>query len=401
MFIGVNNVARKIKNCYVGVNGTARKVKAVYVGVNGVARLVWQSIIKKVTSFSGQTSVGSVDNGYSVTEVQHMYKIDDNHIIFGTYSAYSGSLRRCFLYNCYLDNNGAVTSFTSFETNYESSSSFQTNIFGISKFNDSIGVCVYQTTGPSSIRKMCLFSLASSNSKLYETQMAPTTDEVLSIIPLGNDTIMIATRSDSGGLHGTFYRCENNTSVWKSMEYLSPYVSGRVTYGTPIVFLLSNNRLGVVSQMKYEYYDDGYTLVVSIYNYSFDASNNITISQVSNTIIPYANVYKSISLDNDHVVLLGTTAIGLYINSNNTITYTNYLGFSAGACTRIGTSNSICSSSGGSLSILYYDFDNNTISQTGSGTSSTYSIYSVPYKNDSVLQGRGASIVYLDKLTFS
>jgi hypothetical protein len=43
MYIGVNNIARKIKNCYVGVNGTARKVKAVYVGVNGVARLVWKS----------------------------------------------------------------------------------------------------------------------------------------------------------------------------------------------------------------------------------------------------------------------------------------------------------------------------------------------------------------------
>ena len=40
MYIGVNNIAREIKNAYVGVNGQARKIKAIYVGVNGVARLV-------------------------------------------------------------------------------------------------------------------------------------------------------------------------------------------------------------------------------------------------------------------------------------------------------------------------------------------------------------------------
>lgn len=36
--IGVNGVARSIKNIYVGVNGVARKVKAGYIGVNGIAR---------------------------------------------------------------------------------------------------------------------------------------------------------------------------------------------------------------------------------------------------------------------------------------------------------------------------------------------------------------------------
>ena len=61
MYIGVNNAARKIKNCYVGVDGVARKVKAVYVGVNGVARLVWQSGLKFVSRYiyckTGSTSI--------------------------------------------------------------------------------------------------------------------------------------------------------------------------------------------------------------------------------------------------------------------------------------------------------------------------------------------------------
>lgn len=37
-YIGVNNVARKIKNGYIGVDNTARKIKKGYIGVSGVAR---------------------------------------------------------------------------------------------------------------------------------------------------------------------------------------------------------------------------------------------------------------------------------------------------------------------------------------------------------------------------
>ena len=38
-YIGINNVAHKIKNIYVGVNGVARKVKSAYIGdENGIAR---------------------------------------------------------------------------------------------------------------------------------------------------------------------------------------------------------------------------------------------------------------------------------------------------------------------------------------------------------------------------
>ena len=42
-YIGVGNVARKVKKMYVGVNGVARQVKKGYVGVNGVARQFFAS----------------------------------------------------------------------------------------------------------------------------------------------------------------------------------------------------------------------------------------------------------------------------------------------------------------------------------------------------------------------
>ena len=41
MYVGVSNIARKVKGSYFGVNGVARKVKKAYIGVGGVARPFW------------------------------------------------------------------------------------------------------------------------------------------------------------------------------------------------------------------------------------------------------------------------------------------------------------------------------------------------------------------------
>ena len=38
-YIGVDNVARKVKKMYFGVDNIARKVKKGYIGIDGVARL--------------------------------------------------------------------------------------------------------------------------------------------------------------------------------------------------------------------------------------------------------------------------------------------------------------------------------------------------------------------------
>lgn len=41
IYIGADNIARKVKGMYVGVDGVARKVVKGYVGVDGVARLFY------------------------------------------------------------------------------------------------------------------------------------------------------------------------------------------------------------------------------------------------------------------------------------------------------------------------------------------------------------------------
>lgn len=58
-YIGVNNVARKVKGYYIGVNGKARKVKKMYVGVNGVARLCYEesSVSNVAVTFAFYSSI--------------------------------------------------------------------------------------------------------------------------------------------------------------------------------------------------------------------------------------------------------------------------------------------------------------------------------------------------------
>ena len=51
-YIGIDGVARKVKDIYIGVDGVARKIKAGYIGVNGVARPCWAG---------GATGDGSLD----------------------------------------------------------------------------------------------------------------------------------------------------------------------------------------------------------------------------------------------------------------------------------------------------------------------------------------------------
>lgn len=56
IYIGVDNVARKVKQPYIGVDNVARKVKSGYIGVDNVARQF----------FSGGTPMGELEVGSSV-----------------------------------------------------------------------------------------------------------------------------------------------------------------------------------------------------------------------------------------------------------------------------------------------------------------------------------------------
>ena len=63
-YIGVGNIARKVKKQYIGVGGIARKIKKGYIGVGGVARQYWSSDSTiKITGTDSITVSGTSKKG--------------------------------------------------------------------------------------------------------------------------------------------------------------------------------------------------------------------------------------------------------------------------------------------------------------------------------------------------
>lgn len=52
VYLGVGDVARKIKNLYIGIGGTARKIVKGYIGIGGVARQFYTAIVNVAMSIT-------------------------------------------------------------------------------------------------------------------------------------------------------------------------------------------------------------------------------------------------------------------------------------------------------------------------------------------------------------
>lgn len=409
MFVGVNNVARKISNCYVGIDGKARKVKAIYVGVNGVARLVWQSILKKLSSYQGDTLISSFTNSINHIDVQAIHKVSDTHILIGLKSDYYNGLKRSILMNCYLNNDGTVSKHSSFETGYESSSSFESIFYSISQFNESYGACISSVVSnngsSSSARYLCSFNLDNSSNYTDKIQLGYISlNYSLPILKLNNNCIMVSTYNDSGVLNVTIFQCDSNGKI--SSKYTGILTnnlpSNYKLYGSiPSIFTISENRFATLFTVKSNSGSDNKTLV-SIYSYSIDNSGNMTVVRDSYVLLNYLQVAGTITSIGDDYFILSSMArsIGLHIDSNNNVIITNLIETPGSINTQIGMSDSVLTLYGTSGSIVYYDKTNNTLNITWSGTL-PYKYYKVSYKNDSILYaGVNGNNITLYKMNF-
>ena len=108
-YIGVNNVARKVKSIYVGVGGIAKKVKKVYVGVGGVARECMSSgksfSIYNTTYISGDIRTTNPSRHYAYTTTTkpyvYLYTINDNLVTTQRASKYAqASAYTLYSYAC-------------------------------------------------------------------------------------------------------------------------------------------------------------------------------------------------------------------------------------------------------------------------------------------------------------
>ena len=84
VYIGIDNISRKISNAYVGVDGVARKIKQIFVGdANGIARLVYtikKGYSKLKTLYFGASKDWEQVTSHDVTykDILSVIKIKDN-----------------------------------------------------------------------------------------------------------------------------------------------------------------------------------------------------------------------------------------------------------------------------------------------------------------------------------
>ena len=89
VYVGVDDVARRVKKMYVGVDGTARKVKKGYVGVGGVARPFFTTGLER---WGLATSLTTARTNHAATTV-------GDYALFGGGSNNSGAISSVETYN--------------------------------------------------------------------------------------------------------------------------------------------------------------------------------------------------------------------------------------------------------------------------------------------------------------
>ena len=90
-YIGVNNVARKIKKGYIGVDGVARKIKKAYIGIGGVARPCWSG--GELAYYGTVTSMSYSHDRHAATTAGD-YALIGGGSPSGRVEAYSSSLTK-------------------------------------------------------------------------------------------------------------------------------------------------------------------------------------------------------------------------------------------------------------------------------------------------------------------
>lgn len=406
MFVGVDNLSRKIISCYVGVHDKARQIKSIYVGdANGIARLVWQAIKKKVSK-KKETVQQTIINDLSrpLETINCVYNDDDNHIIIGgtARNVYDSSLDDLCIYNCYLNEDKSISEYSFNAFGGTMSTSQGIYMKSLCKINDNIGAFlnIFTFTGAYPSGGIELFDWNNSQSisgySIYDSYTSSVDRYDESLIPLNYNTLLYSYCGKEGYPSGTFFQYKNNELTrLNGMTFYDTDIATTsvdpIMASTAIRFSLSNDRFGVMYTVKNEYSTDvtneTATIVVIIYKYSYDSNGNIVITKLKTNTFPWQFYIEHInSLDDDYFIVSGYHgAFGFHIDSNNNIITTNFIcGTNAPATpSRIGKTDSIYRSSGNISCIFYYNKDINTIYlyTSNGGLSGVYT----PYKDQEVI----------------
>ena len=260
-----SNIAKEIKSLYVGVNGIARKVKQVYVGdVNNIARLVWEDVKNESYFLLG---VGRTESYGSGTR-NPFYTVNKND------------------YSCVTNNYNATQFSTSSETYTK-----------ISKQNASVTVTFCDNA---------FYFSKKNSSNIYNTLFTKTISELVALTPNSGETAFIHSSWDSSygysqtngfGLSGdgkhfyfTYSASFNSTSTgYNNILFKSMILIYNISSGTPVF----EREIVLYNMTTTSYYGHGIIYVDSDDNLDvFVATFGYTYSLGSSTYYPsFSHVY--------------------------------------------------------------------------------------------------------------
>ena len=89
VYIGINNVLRKVTHMYIGINGVLREIKAGYIGINNVPKqFFYPPYVRKFQSGTISSSYANI-NSYSQTCVDGHWELYMNSTVTISNSSYS------------------------------------------------------------------------------------------------------------------------------------------------------------------------------------------------------------------------------------------------------------------------------------------------------------------------
>ena len=193
-YVGINGVARKVKQPYVGINGVARKIKTAYVGINGIARKYFGKLvtfgfwtgngassitINEASSFNGisgnslkmQLTITNSSSGTETRAAQHadIYNVDS--------SLWGKSLSFDWTYYPYTYSNG-YQNYTNSTFLFADSSGNTISYKTLGQAN--VGSGSYSTTIPTNTKTMAFINDCGAG---YVTNFTTTTT-ILSLIAI-------------------------------------------------------------------------------------------------------------------------------------------------------------------------------------------------------------------------
>ena len=277
VYIGVDDVARKVKKMYLGVDGKARKIKKGYIGIGGVARPFWTG--GELAYYGTITALSVARENLSATSV-------------GDYALFGGG--------GYSDTTAKTT---------------------VDAYNKSL---TRSTPTALSLARYCIGAASVGNYALFaggQTSNNPSAD--VNTINVYDKSLTMSTKSlpynlkahtaTSFGGYALFAGGTTNGDYVKN--YVHAY-NGSLTVTTINGLSMARKALAATTVGDYAVFGGGFSTNLKAYNYVDACDKSLTFSSITNLSV--ARGYLAASSVGDYALFAGgTSSVGSSYDSSN------------------------------------------------------------------------------------